>query len=51
MKRLTLAPLLTGCAPALDHECMPTNAALLSALRWALEFADNVLHLTITWSC
>ena len=45
-----LAPLLAGCTPALDHECMPTNATLLSALRWVLEFADY-LHITINWTC
>ena len=51
MKYLPILVTLTGCAPTLDHECMPTNAALLSALRWVLEFADNVLHITINWSC
>lgn len=50
MRHLILAPLLTGCAPALDRECMPTNAALLSALRWVLEFADY-LRITINWTC
>lgn len=50
MRHLIPAPLLTGCAPALDHECMPTNAALLSVLRWALEFADY-LRITINWTC
>ena len=51
MKYLPILVTLTGCTPTLDHECMPTNAALLSALRCVLEFADNVLHITITWTC
>lgn len=51
MKYLPILATLTGCAPALDHECMPTNATLLAILERLLEFSDSVLHLTITWSC
>lgn len=51
MRHIIPASLLASLTPSLDSECMPTNAALLSALRWALGFADNVLHITITWSC